>query len=236
MPDRNTRASVVVAGMVAVSLGWLLYQMGHPASSFTDLNPHTINTIRVITPGRSIVAYHLFLIAVSLIPPLYFAAALWLPERPLERAATSLNAVGKPVWRYWRQLYLVLFVLGLCGAGVLSGFSWEALNTEVRLSQQALEYRTGARNVRIDWNNVRAVVVLLHGRSQVMDVGDSSEIMRIDLSEFSMPDREMLVKQVPKRARLSLIQHSSEGLVWKRTSSPTEGPQENPEPMAAPAE
>jgi hypothetical protein len=235
MADRNTRASIIVAGMVAASLGWLLYQMGHPASSYIDLNAHTENAVRIITPGRSIVAYHLFLIAVSLIPPLYFAAALWLPERPQEHTATALNALGKPVWRHWRQLYVALFVMGLCGASTLCGFSWEALHTEVRLSRQALEYRAGARSIRIAWNNVRAVVVLLHGRSQLMDVGDSrDEIMRIDLTEFTMPDRKMLVELVPKRARLHLIQRSSEAVVWKR--SPDEAPQDNGEPRIAPTE
>lgn len=219
MSERNRRVMMFAGAAALALLGWLLYEMAHVASSHHAVNPGTPTAALIITPGRSIIAFYAFLFVLTLLPPLYFAALLWLPGSPLDRAIARSRA-GRSRGPF-RALFLALFVLLLGASGFLAGYASESLQTDIRLTLRAIEYHAGRERVRVTWREVQAIVLRWRRRSQSIELHSRDGVVRMDISAFAEPDRALLVQQLPRIAHLPFAhQRGPEEWVWEREARP----------------
>jgi hypothetical protein len=211
MTDRRPRATGVIALLILTGLGWMLWEMTRQASGGTVLRPGAPDSVLIFTPGRSIVAYNVFILLVALIPPIYFGMALLEPDR---RAASRR--------RRTRVLYGTLFGLGLCAAAALAGFAFDLLRSEIRVSHDKIEYRSGTERATIEIADIKRMVLRMKDRNQRLDLTGRTKLVRIDLSPFAVVDRYALVKGLPQIANLAAIGQWKDGeLLWVRMGGPT---------------
>jgi hypothetical protein len=205
MTERSSRAGVVAALLVLVGLAWMLWEMSHPASGATVLRQGSPDSELIFTPGRSIVAYNVFVLLVALIPPVYFGLAL-LERRPY-----------LPLSRARRTAYGTFFGLGLCAAAALGGFAFDLLRSEIRVTHDKIEYRSGADHASIAITDIKRMVLRSKDRNQRLDLAGKTKLVRIDLSPFAVMDQVALVRRLPAIAHLSAMGPWKEGeLVWVR--------------------
>jgi hypothetical protein len=209
MIDRFSRAGTVIGLLIVVGLGWMLWEMARQTSGGAVIRPGTPDSVLVFTPGRSILAYNVFIILVALIPTVYFGMAL------LERGRRT----GSPAPRR-RVVHGALFGLSLCAAAALAGFSFDLLRSEIRVTHDRIEYRSGAQKTAIEIAEIRRMVLRLKDRNQSLDLTSRTKLVRIDLSPFAVVDRATLVKGLPQIAHLAAIGQWKDGeLLWVRIGS-----------------
>lgn len=198
MTDERNRIPFIPL-LLAIGIGWVLWEVLHPASSLHALGGAAASQF-VVRPNRAIVAFQLFLVAVCLLPPYYLGAALW-------RASRASRPPG--AWR--RALYAGLLGAAMSLAAMEAGYSFEMLRTELRLTRRALEYRSGAREVSVPQDSVWNMR-LDHSR---LEVGEPDRVVAIDLSAFGPDDREVIVSRLQSWAGLSPVRDGDE-TVWQR--------------------
>ena len=180
---------------------WMAYETGRGAPAHYGLYRNTSRETIIIHPSRAVVAYYLFLITLSLFP------AIWL-----FRAADTGG----------RRLPRILGFAGLALSSAMAGFAYETLQAEIQLTLLNLGYRSSGSTVQIPWSQIQAMAVRSHSRSQWIEVLGVRDIVRIDLGPFALPDKRMLVAELPRIADLrSGPRKLPDGWVWRRSTGIT---------------
>ncbi len=178
---------------------WMAYETRSDGHAHFGLFRNTPQETIVIRPGEAVLAYYTFLVVLSLLP------AVWL-----FRAAADGRRKGT-LWAGFASILLT---------AMIAGFAYETLQTEIRLTLSHLGYRAGGRTVRLSWNEIQAIAVRTRSRTQWIELqGREDVIIRIDLGPFALPDKQLLVKELPRIARLSSVpRRLPDGWVWRRSS------------------
>src|SRR5947207_555497 len=115
--DRAQRklAWLLIAVLAATSV-WMVVETMRAGSSHYGLHRGTPAETIVITPGRALTAYHLFLVTLSLAP------AVWL----LRFREPAQRRIAAP-----------LVVSCLMISGLIAGFAYESLQTQIQLTLRA---------------------------------------------------------------------------------------------------
>src|SRR5437763_2126551 len=138
MPSTYPRVLRILTVLVVASVVWMLLESVRLTQSHQIVAPGTARETLVLLPSRSVMALYVFLIVVTLIPPTSIAALVWLPGgktrfRPSDTMKTPA-----------RVLYCTLVLLGIAVSASITGFAYEALQTELSLTRDRLAYRAGS--------------------------------------------------------------------------------------------
>jgi len=187
----------LLAVLLACAL-WMVYETRNDSHAHFGLFRNTPQETIVIRPGGAVLAYYSFLVILSLLP------AAWL-----FRAAAD----GRRTFAPWAGVGSILLT------AVIAGFAYESLQTEIRLTLSNVGYRAGGQTVRMSWSEIQAMAVRTRSRIQWIELqGREDIIIRIDLGPFALPDKQLLVKELPRIARLGSIPRKlPDGWVWRRS-------------------
>ena len=191
--------SVSIAIFLAICAGWMWFEVSRRSHAHYGLYRNTPQETIVIRPGRAVVAYYLFITGLSLLPAVWFF-----------RSASTGG----------RKAPLIAGLFSIAATSLIAGFSYETLQSEIRLTLTNLNYRSGRTSVRMPWNEIQAIAVRTYSRSQWLELLAADDILRIDLAPFALPDKQMLVAQLPRIAKLGSIPRKlPDGWVWRRGSA-----------------
>jgi len=200
--------------LVVGSVIWMILESARLAHSHQVLSPDTPQETLILMPSRSVMALYLFLIVITLIPPASIAALVWLPGRQSDTPSEKLRTRA-------RILYASLVLLGVAVSATISGFAYEALQTELRLSRNQLAFKAGSDHVTIKLADVRKMVLHWRPRAQSVDLSGKDGTSHIDLSAFAAPDQMLLLNRLPFYASLvRLPQRTADEIIWRRSNLP----------------
>ena len=177
---------------------WMGYETWKGAPAHYGLHRNTPQETIVIRPGRAVIAYYLFLITLSLLPAVWF----W-------RSAAAAR----------RRIPIAAGLISLAASAFIGGFAYETLQSEIRLTLTGVGYRAGGMRVAMPWTDIQAIAVRTHSRTQWMELLGVRSAVRIDLGPFALRDKQMLVGELPRIARLNTVPRKlPDGWVWRRAT------------------
>ena len=187
--------------LLALLLGcafWMVYETRSGEHAHYGLYRNTPRETIVIRPGGAVLAYYAFLVTLSLIP------AVWLFRLAVDHRRSGALWAG---------------AASIMVSATIAGFAYETLQTEIRLTLSDLGYRAGGQTVLMSWNEIQVMAVRMRSRSQWIELqGPDDLLVRIDLAPFTLPDKQLLVKELPRIARLSAVpRRLPDGWVWRRS-------------------
>lgn len=216
MARNQTRLGLVTPVLISISLGWMAVEMLSASSSHVITNPGRMNSQILITPARSTLAFHVFLITLALAPPINIGL-LFLTERSGEKPASRLSRRQTMM----RCAYAATAVMTMALAGGIAGYTYEMIQARILISREGVFYRASGTEARIRWTDLRSMVLQLRSRSQELELAGNWYRVRIDLIPFSEADRELLVRTLPSAARLRPMKRDDPNrMVWRRQLNP----------------
>src|SRR5262249_23655752 len=150
----------------------------------------------LFTPSRSAISFYVFLVMLTLAPPINIAFLLSSIK------ASARSGSPKP-GRVASAAYGTIAVLTLALSAGIAGFAYEIVQARILVNRAGVAYRSGGQEMLMPWQDLGSMVLESRRRGQELDLVGSGNILRIDLVPFSVPDRELLMDTLLRVTKLT---------------------------------
>ena len=141
---RNQRMRSFLTVMVSVTMVWLIWVMGQRTSAYQVANEDII-----FTPGKSILAYYLFIFLLSLLPIFRILSLMVLPTTKDKKLESTTLPKGKQ-----RSAQTIALMVFLSFAAGVAGYGYEAMQARLTITASSVVVHEGAGNRTISWDDI----------------------------------------------------------------------------------
>lgn len=213
MTAKQTKLGLVMPVLILASMTWMAVEMLRGSASHIISNSGRPEAQILFTPSRSAISFYVFLVMLTLAPPINIAFLLYSIKSAARNGAPTPGRLAS-------LAYGTIAVLTLALSSGIAGFAYESIQSRILVNGSGVAYRSGGEEMLMPWHELGSMVLESRRRGQELDLVGSGKTLRIDLVPFSVPDRELLMDTLVSVTKLTQMPpRDPDRQVWKRLPS-----------------